>query len=296
MQAGGREVDVDALVDLVGLHLRAGVHGLWVLGTTARFDLLSDEAQRVVAETVARVAGGRVPLVLNVSADGTERTLERSRRFEDLPYDYHAALAPWYLKLRPEEVDDHFRALADEMARPLVIYNAPWVANELTWPSLRRLAEHPRIAGCKDVTVELGRPLDWTAEERGALGFAYLHGSDLVADSTALGADGFVSALSDVVPELAVATWEAARAGDAGRAARLQAQLSRVGRIQGFGPQLACLDVAGRHRGLYASMLPRPLRGVDAATASRVVEVCESVGFLPPSEVEVRVPGAARTH
>src|SRR4051794_17523514 len=92
-------VDAPALAKLIDFQLRAGVHGLWVLGTTARFELLGDGQLREVAEAVAAAAGGRVPLVLNVSDMGTARTLERAKRFDDLPYDYYAVLPPWYLPM-----------------------------------------------------------------------------------------------------------------------------------------------------------------------------------------------------
>ena len=69
-------IDLEALTRLVNFQIGGGVHGLWVLGTTARFDLIPDSRQRQVAETVAAVAAGRVPLVLNVSDQGTERTID----------------------------------------------------------------------------------------------------------------------------------------------------------------------------------------------------------------------------
>jgi 4-hydroxy-tetrahydrodipicolinate synthase len=287
---GRSTVDLDALADLVDLHLDAGVHGLWVLGTTARFDLLPDDAQRAIAETVARQAAGRVPLVLNVSDQGTLRTMARARTFDDLPYDYYAALPPWYQPLTAAEVDDYFRALADSLSRPLLIYNAPWVCNVLSFDRIMKLAEHPRIVGCKDVTPVLGRPLTWSAEDRRRLGFRYLHGSDLLTLSTELGADGFVSALSDIVPALAVAAWEAARAGDATRAYALQARFSRLGWAATLGPMLACLDAAGRHLGLFRSMLPPPLRPLDEATAQRVAAHFDEVGSRPGVEDQRPLP------
>lgn len=291
MTVGRTEVDQDSLSDLVNHHLEAGVHGLWVLGTTARFDLLPDDAQRGVAETVARQAAGRVPLVLNVSDQGTMRTEVRARLFDDLPYDYYAALPPWYQKMTNEEVRDYFVRLADTLARPLVIYNAPWVCNELSFEQMRELAEHPRIVGCKDVTGNLGRAELWSRREREEIGFRYLHGSDNLAVSTALGADGFVSALSDVVPALAVAVWEAARGADWERAGRLQARFSRLGAALTLGPMLACLDAAGRHRGLFPSILPPPLRPLDEATARRVVQIFDAAGWEPD---RVEEPARAR--
>ena len=280
-------VDVAALERLADHHLRAGVHGLWVLGTTARFDLLRDEQWDVVAEAVSTVAAGRAPLVLNVSDMGTARTLERAERFDDLPYDYYAALPPWYQPMTAVEIIDYFTTLADRLARPLVIYNAPWVCNQLTFAQLRELADHPRIVGCKDVVSTLTRTLDWSSAERTRQGFRYLQGTDLLANATDLGADGFVTSLANALPELAVAIWDAARADDAERTFRLQSQFSRVARATGFGPMLACLEVLCRGRGLLDRMLPPPLRSLDEASARRVVEAAEAAGLLPRVEASV---------
>jgi 4-hydroxy-tetrahydrodipicolinate synthase len=283
-------VDLGALDNLVELLIEAGVHGLWILGTTARFDLIPDDSWRSIAETAAEAAAGRVPLVLNVSDQGTARTLARARMFDELPYDYYAALPAWYQPMTPAEVTDYFHALADQLALPLVIYNAPWICNQLNFKHLRQLAEHPRITGCKDVCPSLSRTLEWPEAERKRVGFSYLHGNDLIGLSTELGADGFVTSLANPFPELAVALWEAARQGDAERTFRLQAQFSRLAQITTFGPQLACLEAACRQRGFLQRMLPAPLRSLDAETERRVLAVIEAVGALPQPE------GAAEVH
>lgn len=280
-------IDLGALKRLAEAQIAAGVHGLWVLGTTARFDLIPDSRQRSIAQTVLEVAAGRLPLVLNVSDMGTERTLVRAKMFDELPYDYYAALPPWYQPMTPAEVTDYFHALADKLSRPLVIYNAPWICNQLSFEHLRRLAEHPRIVGCKDVCPSLTRTLDWPVAERRRQGFTYLHGNDLVALSTDLSSDGFVTSMANPFPELAVALWDAARAGDAGRAFRLQSQFSRLARLTGFGPMLACLEAACRHRGFLDRMLPAPLRSLDEATRRRVVELIDEVGALPKGAATV---------
>lgn len=277
-------IDTQALARLLEFQIEAGVHGLWILGTTARFDMIPDDRQRLIAETAVRVAEGRVPLVLNVSDQGTERTLTRARLFQDLPYDYYAALPPWYQPMTQAEVSDYFLALADGLPRPLVIYNAPWICNQLSFDHLRRLAEHPRIAGCKDVCPSLSRPLDWPVAERRRVGFSYLHGTDQLALSGSLGADGFVTSLSNPLPELAVAIWDAVQSGEAERSFRLQLQFSRLARATGFGPMLACLEELCRARGLLDRMLPRPLRSLDSETARRVRAVLEEVGATPELE------------
>ncbi|GAC1469808.1 MAG: dihydrodipicolinate synthase family protein [Isosphaeraceae bacterium] len=274
-------IDSGSLRRLIDGQIKAGVHGLWVLGTTARFDLLPDARHREIAEIAVNAAGGRLPMVLNVSDQGTKRTQARAGWFDDLPYDYYAVLPPWYQPMTQGEITDYFVALADTLAKPVVIYNAPWVCNQLTLTHLRQLAEHPRIVGCKDVTPVLTRALDWSVEDRRAQNFSYLHGSDQIATSTDLGADGFVSALSNALPELAVAIWDAARAEDTQRAFRLQAQFLRIARATTFGPMHACLEVICKHRGLVERMLPSPLRPLDRETARRIIEVVDQVGVLP---------------
>ena len=278
-------LDEPSLGRLVEFQINAGVHGLWVLGTTARFDLLTDARQRRIAEIVAHQADGRLPLVLNVSDMGTDRTKARAAMFDDLPYDYYAVLPPWYQPMTPGEVTDYFHALADGLARPIVIYNAPWICNQLSFDHLRQLAQHPRIVGCKDVNPSLSRTLDWPVADRRAQGFSYLHGYDLFANSTDLGADGFVSAMSNALPELTVAIWDAVRGDDAERAFRLQSQFTRIAQVTGFGPMHACLEVLCRYRGVVGRLLPPPLRSLNPQVAARIVEVAEMVGVLPVAEV-----------
>ena len=267
-------VDTATLKQLITFQLNAGVHGLWILGTTARFDLLPDPLWRIIGETAIETAAGRVPMVANISDLGTERTLKRAAMFDDLPYDYYAVLPPWYQVMTAAEVTDYFHRLADEAKKPIVIYNAPWINNQLSFAHLRKLAEHPRIVGCKDVTPEQGRATDWSEAERRKVNFSYLHGNDHLATSIELGSDGFVSSLTNVFPEIAVA-------GDKERAFALQSQFLRLARIAEFGTYLGCLEAAFRHRGLLRKMLPPPLRSIDAENAAKVAELVERVGALP---------------
>ncbi len=273
-------IDDAALRRLIDLNIGAGVHGLWVLGTTGRFELVTEGEQRRLAEQVAEMAAGRVPLVLNVSDMGTRRVLERAAAFDDLPYDAYAVLCPWYREMTKAELTDFFTRLADELARPVVIYNAPWVCNMLSFDHLRRLAEHPRIIGAKDVTTSLTRPLAWSRGEREAMGFSYLHGSAMIATTGALGADGFVTGLSGVFPELCVAAWNAVRAGDDEAAARYERQLIKLTAALEHGPALACLEAMCQHRGIAELISAHPQSRLTPDAARRVVEAVEESGAL----------------
>lgn len=286
--ASDETIDLDGLRRLIELNLDAGVHALWVLGTTGRFELLSDAEQRRLAEQAAEIVAGRVPLVLNVSDMGTKRTLERAGLFDDLPYEAYAILPPWYREHTRRELLDYFTRLADELAKPVVIYNAPWVCNMLTFDELRRLAEHPRIVGVKDVTPSLTRCLLWSRAERERLGFSYLHASPFFQLSTELGYDGFVAGLCGLFPELAVTTWDAVADGDIELASRCQTQVMRLSLLFSYGPETACLEAAFRHRGICDCLAAHPQSSLDEAAARKITELLDSVGVLPPVEARTR--------
>ena len=273
-------IDVPALRRLLELNIAAGVHGLWVLGTTGRFELVTDGEQRRLAEQVVEIVNGRLPLILNVSDMGTRRVVEKAAAFDDLPYDAYAVLCPWYREMTKPELTDFFTRLADELSKPVVIYNAPWVCNMLSFEHLRKLAEHPRIVGAKDVTTSLTRPVVWSRSERESLGFSYLHGSALISTGTSLGADGFVTGLSGVFPELCVAAWNAARSGDDEAAARIERQLIKLTAALEIGPQLACLETMARHRGLLDWMSAHPQSRLAPETARDVIDALEESGAL----------------
>ena len=93
--AHDESIDIDALRRLIELNIAGGVHGIWVLGTTGRFDLVTDGEQRRLAEHVCEFVDGQVPLILNVSDMGTKRVIEKSAAFDDLPYDAYAVLCPF---------------------------------------------------------------------------------------------------------------------------------------------------------------------------------------------------------
>jgi len=117
--------------------------------------------------------------------------------------------------------------------------------------------------------------------ERRAIGFSYLHGNDLIGLSTSLDSDGFVTSLSNPFPELMVAQWDAARSGNAAESFQLMVKAARLGRIVGYGPNLACLEAACKHRRLFDRMLPEPLRSLDASADRRVAEVLDAEGIRP---------------
>jgi 4-hydroxy-tetrahydrodipicolinate synthase len=269
------DIDIPGLLALVRHSIDSGVDGLWLLGTIGRFDLVRDAQQRRLAEAVCEMAAGRVSVVVNVSDLGTARTAERARLFADLPIDACAVLPPWFRPYQPSELLDYFLRLADQLPKPLVLYNATWTCNTLSLEQLRTLAVHDRIVAVKDTDQGLSRMQNWPAADRRAAGFSYLHATHLLAASLRLGSDGVAGGLTGVVPELAVAIWRAVQAGDHAGADRLQSVFLKLARAVDLGQDVACLEVLFRARGLGRLTSAPPQRELPRAQAAAVRRVLD---------------------
>src|SRR5262249_26664885 len=142
---------------------------------------------------------------------------------------------------------------------------------------LQALAVHERIAGVKDTEHGLTRMQIWPPAEREANAFSYLHATHLMADSLRLGSDGVVGGLGGVVPELAVGIWRAHQTADSATAGLLQGPLLRLASALDAGPDVACLEVMFRERGLCGRISAPPQRALSHAAAAAVKSVLREV-------------------
>jgi 4-hydroxy-tetrahydrodipicolinate synthase len=211
--AGGG-VDRSALERLVRWQIARGIHGLVPCGTTGEAATLTDDEQRQVIETVARVAEGRVPVVAGCGSNDTRRTVEAARRATAAGADALLVVSPYYNKPNRSGMLAHFRAVAEATALPVVVYNVPGRTGQNLGAELTlELAGVPGIVGVKEASGDLqqiaailaGRP------ER----FAVLSGDDaLTLPTVALGAEGVISVVSNEAPAEMAALVEAALVGD----------------------------------------------------------------------------------
>jgi len=260
-------IDVEALARLVEFQLKAGVHGLWILGTTARFDLLTDARLRDAAEVAASAAAGRVPLVLNVSEQGPGGPRRGRPGFDDLPMTTTPCcrLVP---VMTSAEVTDYFLSLATAWPGRGDLTTRPGSANQLSFP---HFGSSPSIRGSwlQDVTPSLSRALDWPRTSAEPWVSATLHGSDQISVSTDLGADGFVSALFELLPSWSwrCGTPFARRMPNGPSGSSRNSCGSPARRIR---TMHACLEVIARH-GDCSPDAPRASAPARRETARRIV-------------------------
>ena len=277
------EVDTASLARLAAFQLDAGVHGLFVGGSTGEIAQLTDAARDIALRTVVATAAGQVPVLAGAIDTGTRRVLEHARRAQALGADAVVVTAPFYVGVGEPEVRAHYALLHAALDLPLVAYDIPSnVGYKLPSGLVTALAREKVIAAVKDSSGDLEgfqRVIDGAAGS----GAACLTGSETLADlAMARGADGIVPGLGNVDPHGYVRLYEAARAGDFTAARAEQRRLTelfgivevadrgRVGRISGaLGAFKAALVARGviQHPYTQAPLLPLTQAETQAVTA-----------------------------
>ncbi len=229
MQPDGA-VDWEALRQLVEWHVAEGTNGIVAVGTTGESATLDVDEHLEVIKAVIRTAAGRVPVIAGTGANSTREAIELTRAAADVGADAVLLVTPYYNKPTQEGLFQHYRALAEAVAIPQILYNVPGRTGvDMANATVARLAGIPNIVGIKDATgnLERGRELLALVGER----MAVYSGDDATAWQLMLmGARGNISVTANVAPAAMAAVCAAAMAGDAARAEALNAPLSALHR------------------------------------------------------------------
>lgn len=241
MRADGA-VDHDALVALVERQVAAGTAAIVSVGTTGESATLTvAEHTDVIRRTVEAVAG-RVPVIAGTGANATAEAIHLTEAARAAGADAALLVTPYYNKPPQEGLYRHFRAVAEAVDLPQILYNVPGrTACDLLPATVARLAEVPGIVGLKEALGDMDRVRELVALE--LPDFALYSGDDATARASILaGFHGDISVTANVAPDAMAAMCAAALAGDGEEAARIDA------------------DLAGLHRALFVQPNPIPVK------------------------------------
>ncbi len=195
-------VDEKAYAAFVDWQIKEGTHGVVPVGTTGESPTLSHAEHRRVVEIAVEVAKGRAPVIAGAGSNSTEEAIELTRHAKEAGADAALIVTPYYNKPTQEGMYLHFKAIADSVDLPIIIYNIPpRSVVDMSVETMARLAKHKNIVGVKDATANLVRPL----HTRIACGedFCQLSGEDHTALSfNAAGGVGCISVTGNVAPRL----------------------------------------------------------------------------------------------
>ena len=228
MKADGA-VDWAALDGLIDWHIESGTRGIVPVGTTGESSTLDhDEHKRVVERTIARV-DGRIPVIAGTGSNSTAEAVEFTAAAAAAGADACLLVTPYYNKPTPEGLYQHYRAVAEAVNVPIVLYNVPpRTACDMQPDTVARIAALPSVAGIKEACGDAER----IGEIRKAVHddtFVLLSGEDAqTLRMMELGAVGTISVTANVLPREMSEFCDAFLAGDTDRARALDARLQPV--------------------------------------------------------------------
>ena len=207
-------LDYPRLRGLVDFHIAEGTDGIVIVGTSGESPTVDvDEHCELIRVTVEQAAG-RIPVIAGTGANSTAEAIELAQRAKAVGVDACLTVVPYYNKPTQEGLYRHFRAQAEAVDVPFILYNVPGrTVADLANDTTLRLAEIPNIVGIKDATGDMSRVSWMRAEIQGP--FDLISGDDSsYLGYHAHGGVGLISVASNVAPEAMVALHNAAASGD----------------------------------------------------------------------------------
>ncbi len=274
-------IDEAALRAFVDWQIEQGSDGLVAVGTTGESPTLSAAEHMAVIEMVLDQAAGRVPVIAGTGSNSTAEAIEYTRHAERAGADAALVVVPYYNKPDQEGLFAHFRAVADAVALPVILYNVPGrTVADLREETVARLAQAcPNIIGIKDASGDLDRP----TRTRLAAGaeFIQLSGNDGTAVAfDACGGVGCISVTANVAPKACAEMQAAALAGDYARARAMQDVLMPLHDALFCAPSPGPVKYAASLLGLCGPHVRLPVTELSDAAKERVRAAMRSAGLL----------------
>jgi 4-hydroxy-tetrahydrodipicolinate synthase len=221
-------VRTDVLGRLCDDLIKAGVHGLTPLGSTGEFAYLNDAQRAAVVQTTIEAAQRRVPVVAGVASTSTADAVEQAKSHQELGADGILAILEAYFPLGDAQVESYFRAIADAVDIPVVIYTNPqFQRSDLTLDVIARLAAHPRIVAIKDASTNTGRLLSIMNRCGDAID-VFSASAHIPAAVMLIGGVGWMAGPACVIPRQSVELYNLCKAARWDEAMKLQRRLWRL--------------------------------------------------------------------
>ncbi len=191
-------VDFKTLDELIEFQVENGIDAIVPVGTTGECPTLSHEEHKQVIERVVKTVNGATPVIAGAGSNSTAEAIELTAFAKKVGADASLQVCPYYNKPTQEGFYQHFKAIADEVDLPMVLYNIPGRCGAgLTPETVARLAEHDNIVGIKEATGSL----DQASEIAMRCDITIISGDDsLTLPLASVGAKGVISVVANIVP------------------------------------------------------------------------------------------------
>lgn len=281
MQDGDESVDFAALKRLVDFHVENGTDAIIAVGTTGESATLDFEEHCMVVERTVEFAAGRIPVIAGTGANSTREAIELTRKAAELRADACLLVVPYYNKPTQEGLYRHFRAIAEAVPVPQILYNVPGrTACDMLTATCERLAQIDNVVGLKDATGDLDRARELIDTCGGNM--SIFSGDDATAlEHMLLGGRGDISVTANVAPRAMADMCNAALAGEAERARDIDAMLRGLHESLFLESNPIPVKWAVQELGLIGPAIRLPMTPLSPACHEPVRAAMRQAGVLP---------------
>jgi 4-hydroxy-tetrahydrodipicolinate synthase len=273
-------VDEPALRALVSWQLSEGVDFLVPCGSTGEAATLDTQEHLRVVSITAEMVAGRVPVIGGAASNDTKRAVALSKAVIDAGATHLLQVSPMYSRPPQRGIIAHFRAIADAVSRPIVLYNVPArTASNMSATTTLALAAHPNIVAMKEASGDLAQ-IDEILRNRPD-GFSLLSGDDArTVQLISHGANGVISVVSNAVPRAMSQLARAMLAGDVATAQAIDATLRPLYQASGVESNPIPIKTAMQLLGRGTNMLRLPLVALADEHVATVRSALVTAGAL----------------
>jgi 4-hydroxy-tetrahydrodipicolinate synthase len=275
------KLDEQGLQDLIEFQIAGGTHGIVPCGTTGESATMSHAEHHRVVELTIKTVAGRVPVLAGTGSNSTSESIELTRAAKEAGADGALMITPYYNKPSQEGLYQHFKAVAEAVDIPIILYNVPSrTAVNMLPETVARCAAIPNIVGIKEATADLNQisqvislcPKD----------FAVMSGDDFTSMPTVMiGGTGVISVTSNVAPKDMAAMMNAALAGDIAKAQELHYKLLPLMQAMFIDTNPVPAKTALAMMGKIKSGLPRlPLYKMNEGNEEKLKKVLAGYGLV----------------
>ena len=279
-------LDIEAFRSLIDWHIAEGTDGIVVVGTTGESPTVDFEEHRQLIDLTVQHCAKRVPVIAGTGANSTREAIHLAEHAKKAGADMSLSVVPYYNKPSQEGLYRHFRAIAEAVDIPHLLYNVPGrTVADMSNDTVLRLAEIPNIVGIKDATANLERGADLI--RRKPRDFRVYSGDDATALPLILmGADGVISVTANVAPRQMHDMCKAALAGNNARAREINNKLLGLHRHLFCEANPIPVKWAVAELGLIEGGIRLPLTPLAPNFHAQVREAMREAGVTRPQGVE----------
>ena len=273
-------LDLEAFRNLVDFHIREKTDAIVVVGTTGESPTVDVDEHCQLIEIAVKHSAGRIPIIAGTGANSTKEAIELAHFAKKVGADCQLQVVPYYNKPTQEGQYQHFKAIAESVDLPVVLYNVPGRSvADMAHDTVIRLAHVPGIVGIKEATGNIERA-QWLIKEAPA-GFSIYSGDDPTAVALMLcGGHGNVSVTANVAPKLMHELCMAAIAGDVRRAMDIQFKLLPLHKGLFVESNPIPVKWAVARMGLCGHALRLPLTPLTEANQPALEHLLQSTGLI----------------